>query len=77
MKYIYIIKKAKQNKANDFVSIQLPTLIYWKKKKKANLKELLTVKTYFQKLYFEIEEEAFNKISIALWCIFHYLKSLI
>lgn len=61
--YLHVIEKVfKQNKANEFVSIQLPTLFIEKLSSYANLKELLNKYKHISKnIIFEIEEEAFNK----------------
>src|SRR5574344_1760902 len=61
--YLHVIEKVfKQNKANEFVSIQLPTLFIEKLSSYSNLKDLLNKYKHISKnIIFEIEEEAFNK----------------
>lgn len=69
MKYIYMLLKKvfKQNKANEFVSIQLPTLFIEKLSSYANLKELLNKYKHISKILFlKLKKRHLIKISIAL-----------
>lgn len=66
--YLHVIEKVfKQNKANEFVSIQLPTLFIEKLSSYANLKELLNKYKHISKILFlKLKKRHLIKISIAL-----------